>query len=273
MRPTLAATAALALAACGGETVPQPAETQPAASASAPAAGASAAAPAIAPAGAARAVKQSTALYEFDYAYPAAAGAIADLKRWLDSDLDAQKAKLAQAATKWQAEAKAEGIPYHPYANSTKWQVVTDLPGWLSLSAQIYEYTGGAHGMTAHRGLLWDRTADVRRAPIDLFTAPAALSAAIRAPFCDALDRERAKRRGQPVNRASGQMFDECVDPVKNAVILGSTDGQHFTRIGILVGPYEAGPYAEGTYDITVPVTAAVLKTVKPEYRSAFAPR
>lgn len=66
-------------------------------------------------------------------------------------------------------------------------------------------------------------------------------------------------------------MFDACIDPVDSTVILGSADKQHFTRIGVLVDPYEAGPYVEGNYEVTVPVTAAVLKAVKPEYRAAFA--
>ena len=68
----------------------------------------------------------------------------------------------------------------------------------------------------------------------------------------------------------SADMFDECIDPVAETVILGSSNGQSFNRIGILVPPYEAGPYAEGDYEVTVPVTSAVLAAVKPEYRSSF---
>ena len=55
-------------------------------------------------------------------------------------------------------------------------------------------------------------------------------------------------------------------------MILGSSDRKRFNRIGLLVGPYAAGPYAEGSYDITLPVTPAVLKAVKPEFRAAFGP-
>ena len=46
---------------------------------------------------------------------------------------------------------------------------------------------------------------------------------------------------------------------------------QHRDRIGILIGPYEAGPYAEGGYEVTLPVTPAILAVVKPEYRASFA--
>jgi len=41
--------------------------------------------------------------------------------------------------------------------------------------------------------------------------------------------------------------------------------------IRVVIGPYEAGPYAEGSYDIAVPVDAGVLGAIKPEYRGSFA--
>lgn len=257
----------LSLAACSGEAdAPLAAETSAAAHA--------AAAPAVAaapPAAKAVSVKEETALIQFDYAYPAQAAAIPALKGLLDADLDKARRELLAAAREGQKEAKASGFDFNPYGHSTDWTVVTDLPGWLSLTAQRWEFTGGAHGNPWTDALLWDKAAGARRAASDLFVSKAALSAAIRTPFCNLLDRERAKRRQAPVNRDSGDMFDECIDPVESTVILGSADRQHFTRIGVLVDPYAAGSYAEGSYEVTLPVTPAVLKAVKPEYRALFA--
>ena len=54
-------------------------------------------------------------------------------------------------------------------------------------------------------------------------------------------------------------------------LILGSRNHKTFDRIGFLIAPYEAGPYAEGSYEVTLPVTPAVLAAVKPEWRGAFA--
>jgi hypothetical protein len=153
-----------------------------------------------------------------------------------------------------------------------EWQVVTDLPGWLSLSQRNSHFEGGAHPNSGFDSRVWDRKAGRALAPRDLFVSAKALDAAIRGPFCDALDRERAVRRGEPVNRASGDDFDACIAPSEQTLILGSTDRKRFNRIGILVSPYAAGPYAEGSYDITVPVTPAVLQAVKPEFRAAFGP-
>ncbi|NOU03544.1 MAG: DUF3298 and DUF4163 domain-containing protein [Novosphingobium sp.] len=267
MRACLPPIALLALAACSPASDEAPV---PKASATTAAAPASAAPPSVPPAQA-RSVEDKTPLYDFDYAYPAQAAAIPALKAWLDGDIAKQKADIMSSAKDGRDGAKESGFPFNPYGHSTSWDVVTDLPGWLSLSAQRWEFTGGAHGNPWSEGLLWDKAAGKRRDALSLFTSKAALSAAIRAPFCDALDKQRAERREAPVDRAGGDMFDECIDPVNSAVILGSADKQHFTRIGVLVDPYEAGPYAEGNYEVTVPVTAVVLQAVKPEYRAAFA--
>ena len=133
------------------------------------------------------------------------------------------------------------------------------------------ESLGGAHPNPWQEGLVWDKRTGTRHRGTDFFLSPAALSAAIRVPFCAALNKQRAEKRGEPVNPKSKDQFDECIDPAKQTVILGSADKAHFTRIGILVDPYAAGPYAEGNYEVTLPVTAAVLKAVKPLYRRAFA--
>jgi hypothetical protein len=210
-------------------------------------------------------------LIEFDYAYPAQAAAIPKLKAWLDADIANQQKQITEGAQADRDERKKNGFPFNPYSHSTEWKVVTEIPGWLSLSADRWEYTGGAHGNPWSDSLLWDKAADAKRAPLDLFASKAALSKAIRDPFCDQLDKQRAQKRGAPVNRASGDEFDQCIDPVESTVILGSSDKQHFDRIGVLVGPYAAGPYAEGGYEVTLPVTPAVLAAVKPEYRQYFA--
>jgi len=221
--------------------------------------------------GGARNDKQSTELFEFEYSYPAAAGAIPKLKAELDADLAKQKAALAASAKEQQAESKKQGFPFNPLGNWTAWKVVTDLPGWLSLSADISDYSGGAHPNHGVDALVWDRKADQRRAPLDLFTSKEALSRAIRTDFCAALNKQRAGKRGAPIPVGSTDEFDQCIDPVAATVILGSSNRNGFDRIGILVGPYQAGPYVEGDYEVTLPVTDAVLATVKPEYRSAFA--
>ena len=144
------------LAACTSEA-PPPAATASATSSSAsvaPAPGTIASASAVASGGGASKVEESTDLYEFDYSYPAAAGRIPALKVWLDAERDKARKQLIEEATVGRAEAKESGFEYHTYALGRAWEKVTETPRFLSLSAQIYDYSGGAHprsGTHAHR--------------------------------------------------------------------------------------------------------------------------
>jgi hypothetical protein len=148
--------------------------------------------------------------------------------------------------------------------------VVANLPRFLSLSASLYEYGGGAHGDSAFDALVWDREAKQALDPKAMFTSPAALQAALGAPWCKALKAERAKRLG-PDYADDG--FFECPAIADLTVLLGSSDRKSFNRIGLLAAPYVAGSYAEGAYEVTLPVTPSVMAAVKPAYRAAFAAR
>lgn len=263
MRHILILTGAALLAACSGSKDEVPASGTPATAAAAVAN--------AAPTAEARKVEVNNDLMEFSYAYPAQAAAIPALKSWLDSDLEQQQEKTKQGTLEERKDAKEGGWEPRTYSHSTDWKVVTEIPGWLSMSADRWEFTGGAHGNPWFDTLLWDKTANIRRDPLALFTSKAALSAAIRPSFCDQIDKQRAEKREEPIKRDSGDPFDACIDPVESTVILGSSDHQHFDRIGVLVGPYAAGPYVEGEYEATIPVNARVLAAVKPEYRTLFA--
>lgn len=218
----------------------------------------------------ARDVDEETALYTFEYSYPWAVGTIPALKARLDADIDKQRGELAAMAKDASDDAVKNDFPFRKHSRSIGWKVVTDLPDWLSLSATIGTYEGGAHPNHWFNALLWDRKADAERQALDLFTSKEELSGAIRQDFCAAIDRQRAKKRGEPVQRDSGDLFTECLDPIAYTVILGSSNSRTFDRIGILVPPYEAGPYVEGDYEVTLPVTAKVLGLVRPEHRASF---
>lgn len=209
--------------------------------------------------------------FQFEYSWPAQVSAIAPLTARLDAE---REAAYAQWRSEWDAaQADTEMpdcVPCRSRGYGKEWQVVTDLPRYLSLSASVYNYTGGAHGMTVYDALVWDREKEVAVKPIDMFRNAQALDAAVQDAFCAQLDKERERKRGMPVKR-SDKPFDDCIAPVANStVILGSAGKQRFDRVGFLVAPYNAGPYAEGTYEVTLPVTPALLDTVKPEYARAF---
>ncbi len=262
----------VALAACSGPSPDKAAQPTAAATSAAPlASDPPSAAPEALPSAKPVAIIDSTPLYEFNYTYPAQAASIPALAGWFRIDAAKHKRELIAQAKAGQAEAKADKRTYYPYGHSTKWAVVTDIPGWLSLSADRWDSLGGAHPNPWQESLIWDKRGQMRHRGTDFFLTEKSLTAAIREPFCAELDKQRAAKRGGPVNRKAGDPFSACIDPAKQTIILGSTDKQHFTRIGVLVGPYEAGPYAEGNYEVTLPVSAGIIKAVKPIYRSAFA--
>ncbi len=261
------------LAGCQQSAVPG--KAVPDASASASAAPPAPPAPPVPPVPtAARKVSEKTDLYEFDYSYPAAAAAIPALRDWLEADLARTKAGLASDAKDAKKDAKAEGFPFNPYTASSEWQVVTDIPGWLSLTTLVGSYTGGAHPNYGFDTILWDRAANngagQKRTATDLFTSKAALKAAVFKGFCAQLQAQRAKKREGIELGDPGDDFNKCIDPTEQTVILGSKSRKGFDRIGFLISPYAAGPYAEGSYEVTLPITAAVLGAVKPEYKAAF---
>lgn len=260
-----AALCAFALAACSGKPEDKQAGEASQSAATAPTKPAASAAPAVA-----RKESVSNDLYEFDYAYPVQAAVIPDLRKWLDADLEKQRGELIENAQEGLDASKKDDFPFNPYGSWTDWKVVTDLPGWLSLSGEISSFEGGAHPNHGFTALIWDKQANVRREAEELFTSEAALARAIQSDFCRAIDKQRAEKRGEPVQKGTDDPFSECLDPTKSTIILGSSNGKAFDRIGVLVAPYEAGPYAEGSYEVTLPVTDAVLAAVKPQFRATF---
>ena len=223
------------------------------------------------PAGGARQVAERTDLFVFEYSYPQAAGEVEPLARWLDARLTRERDRLARSATEGQAEARDNGFPFNQYSSETAWEVVADLPDWVSLSAQLSSYAGGAHPNYGFDTVVWDKARDAPLEPIAFFISPEALDRAIGEQLCDALNAEREERRGEPVEEGSDATFDTCIKPDETNLLLGSSNGETFDRVGIQIAPYLAGPYAEGSYEFTFPVTDELLQAVREEYRGAFA--
>jgi hypothetical protein len=101
-----------------------------------------------------------------------------------------------------------------------------------------------------------------------MFRSEAAAQEALGPGWCAALKAERAERLGDEY--AQDASFP-CPDVADLTLLLGSSNKQTFNRIGLIAAPYVAGSYAEGPYEVTLPVTAAVLAAVKPEYKAGFA--
>lgn len=216
---------------------------------------------------------EDTSYREFSYSWPRQVSAIAPLAAAFEKERASLLAEQKSAWAQSIADCPEEFAACRRNFLQVEWQVVADTPRFLSLSSNIATYTGGAHGNYGRGSVVWDREGEEQLDPAQLFTSTDALEKALGETVCKALNRERAKRRGAPVEPDADDWASACV-PMEDAVLFpGSSDGQAFDRLGVYYGPYVAGPYAEGDFEFTLPVTGGVLEAVKPEYRAAFATR
>jgi hypothetical protein len=221
----------------------------------------------------ARSVAEETDDFLFEYSYPAEAGRITELATLFDIWLEQQREGLASEAVTARREAREDGFPYNKHSYTAEWKVITETPGWLSLSADIATYGGGAHGNYTVDTLVWDKEAKQAFDAKRLFTTPAALYAAVEERFCAELNRQRAERRDEPVPEESDDQFDQCPGIDELQVLVGSSNRRTFNRLTLYAGPYVAGPYVEGAYEVDLNVDSALLDAVKPKYRAAFSAR
>lgn len=207
--------------------------------------------------------------WTFEYSWPAAVGAIPALATRLTRERDRLQRDEKAEWRKMAEECPTDSIACRTRSLSKEWEVVADLPRYLSLSADIVTYMGGAHGYYTRESLIWDKERAAGVQGVGLFKSPMALGDALGDRFCRALDRERADRRGGRVTRGEG-FFSDCPGMDELVVFVGSSGGGKFDRLTLYAAPYVAGSYAEGDFTIDLNVDSAVIDTVKPEYRAAF---
>ncbi|WP_162139995.1 DUF4163 domain-containing protein [Sphingomonas sp. Mn802worker] len=219
----------------------------------------------------AKAESVKTGDYSFIYSYPAEAAAIPQLRARLNAEDKALKGKTARDAAAARRESKNGSFPFRAYETQKTWKVVTSTPRFLSLSSDAYEYTGGAHGNPSSGALVWDKARGVGIDPTQVFTSTAALQRVIAPTYCARLKAERSRRLAP--YKDTSDTFSQCPTLKELTLLLGSSNRQRIDRIGLIADPYVAGSYAEGAYEVTLPVTPAILSAVRPAYRAAFAAR
>ncbi|NBW50652.1 MAG: DUF4163 domain-containing protein [Betaproteobacteria bacterium] len=143
----------------------------------------------------------------------------------------------------------------------------------FSLARSDYEFTGGAHGNTAYTGVLWDKAMKRPVTAAGLLKPGVALSA-LDGLLCTAVNAEKKKRDPQAETislnpkDASGWSCPHAADtPI---VLAPSTEPGKAGGLVFLVGPYQVGPYAEGSYQVPVP-QAAIRSLLAPAYADEFA--
>ena len=217
------------------------------------------------------AVAEAIGIYDFTYSYPAAAAAVPALKTYLDQDMARRRATLVDDAREADAAIRNSGRDStNRWDRGFEWLLVAELPRWVSLSQTLGGYDGGAHPNHAYSSLLWDKDAGRAVPAMDIFTSKSAFDAVVGRAFNDDVNRQRRENREGQMGEG---MYAEPLKPSEQAVIFGSSDHRRFNRIGFLINPYVAGPRVEGDYEVTLPITPAILAAIKPEYRQYFAVR
>jgi hypothetical protein len=210
-------------------------------------------------------------LIDFHYGWSAEAAAIPQLVDRLRKEMEKAKAELIASAKEDKAFRDKEGYDFNAYSSTTDYNTAGQTSRLLSLSVEAASYTGGAHGNSGTSGLLWDRRLASEIKVADLFAAPANLDGLLTQRWCDALNKAREEKRGEPV--AGGGMFDECPKLSEIAIVPTDKDKNgRFERLVLTASPYVAGPYVEGSYEIDLAVTPDVIAALKTDYRDSFEP-
>ena len=262
----------LLTASCGKQDETPSANSD--AKAEAPVAPAAPKAPPAAPPPSAKAfkVEEKTELYTFSFAWPAEAAAIPGLAERFKAEMAKAKAELKRDASRDLDERKEGGFPFHAYELQRAYETAGQSDRLLSLESSVYSFTGGAHGSTGSGSLIWDRQSGKETSIPDLLSASQSWTGAVTQAFCILLNREREKRRGAPVE--PGSTFGDCPKYGELTKVLRDTNGNgRFDHVGVIADQYVAGPYAEGAFDIPLPITATMVERIKPEFHSSFEAR
>ena len=170
--------------------------------------------------------------------------------------------KLRQFAEGAQGELTEAGAATDrpKYENTITLTTAAETAKLFSLKRTSFDYSGGAHPNTLTSGILWDKALKRRIGLADLFRKGADLTVLDRA-LCSALN--TAKRARVP--DGASLTFDSkpfaCPRAATTPFVLtpGDTPGKA-AGLTFLIGPYQAGSYAEGGYEIAIP--AAVFRSL-----------
>lgn len=210
-------------------------------------------------------IRQSSPALEWRWRVaPEAATQPALLKAMRSAGLQEAATAKADAAEDAASQKKA-GFPFRRYETISDWTLAADTPRLLALAGEIYSYTGGAHGNTGHAVRIWDKTARRSIAFDALFIDWPRARKLIEPGFCRALAEAQKTRRG--ATPPLGGEFDACPKLSEQPIVPFGGLATRAPQYRVLIGPYVAGPYSEGSYVITTAWPEGVKSLVKPAYR------
>ena len=158
-----------------------------------------------------------------------------------------------------------------PYAKSIEWTLGGETGKLFSLKGQIYDYSGGAHPNGQYTSALWDKALKRPVTAQTLFSKGANLTPLDQA-LCAAINTAKKERNpdARPVSLGdtTGEACPRAAD-TPFVLAAGTTAGKAGGLV-FLIAPYLVGPYAEGSYEVTVP-QSAFRSLLAPAYADEFA--
>jgi hypothetical protein len=153
-------------------------------------------------------------------------------------------------------------------------KTITVTPGaetgkLFSLVRGVSEYTGGAHPNPSATAVLWDKALKREVPGSDLFRG-GDLSA-LDTALCAAVNAERKRRdpQAQPITLTSAMWNCPRAAGLPFVLAPSTTPGKAGGLV-FLIGPYQVGPYSDGSYEVTVPLSA-FRQLLSPTYADEFA--
>jgi hypothetical protein len=203
---------------------------------------------------------------DFEYSWPPEVGAVPALVRHFTQDLRGERRKMLSDARDASHE-KDSALPFRQYSFYRDITTAGQTARLLSLKIETYEFTGGAHGVNYSAPFLWDRQRQKEISFRTLLADRGADARLLRNPFCHRLSDQRTKRNGEKM----AEVFEDCPKLSDLTILPGDADGDgRFDDVHLIADPGVAGSNAEGTYDISLPVTARLIAAISPEYRGSF---
>ncbi len=248
MRLSLLALLATGLAACQSPSTDTPADATPRAVSS------SAAAPEFSVEVDSLLVDEPDLLFTVALGYPqlaSAAGALPEAARAINAAIaDSMEAIAASYRPSEPPPAGADRPAY-----TTEIAGGTERPfiggGVFSALVEVYAYTGGAHGMTFFRPLVFDLETGAALTAADLFRPDApwgdTLAAYVERSVLDRLTRVM----GDPVTETS--FYPEGLDSIRAGQVGLTLDADSVT---VHIPPYQLSYYAAGAFHVGVPLAA-----------------
>lgn len=200
-------------------------------------------------------------LLDFRYSFPSLVGSHPELLSLVEKDRATNHDETLKDAKADSAMRSKNDYPFHAYEFWRDWTIDGQSDRLIALHSQTETFTGGAHGNQSSGLLLWDSKDKKTIEFAGLFAEP----------FWPVIDKQVCERLANERMRRAEMKSTDCPKPDELVFIPTDSDSNwSFDTIEVIADPYVAGSYAEGRYQLRLPVSETLIAAMKDEYRDSF---